>query len=549
MISGCLAKLQQAEAEWAAVMHPSVLVLVVLLAGGAVAALWAPWLLRSYGRTVTRYMSFRQVAAPPQAWWQRRTRLLHRPEAASATREPGGGTLADAMQRRESRIRRATALAFAVFVVIGAAVFMLHERVSALDYANMLFPLIVLAAGPAVVNVMPAGSARRLLGISAALLLVSAAIEGAVGASEWSDAVVGALFVLALQVVCLHRLLRALFVPLTVLAGAAAFGIVAATAALLPAGCISDPAHLAGADAWLGIGSVAGAVFAFGLCLWGGVQLLSGLARLYERGFISDLSLVSGSGVLIVAGLVAFSADKPGTTPTVLGLVWLAWCSATLATYIVVLRMGPSPAMSKSLLVLRVFSKGSKAEQLLDVVQTRWRYAGPVLQIGGPDLAQLNIDPYELVKFVSFKTHELFLPGEVSREQLQDGLDLAPDREGRFRVNDVFCFDTAWRSTVESLMDMSDAILLDLRGFQAKRAGTAYEITRLAAHERLRRVVAIGDKLTDWAHVDTLLDAEGQRDGPRETRLHADAADLARLCIASLCAVALQSEPARSGLR
>src|SRR5437667_448595 len=144
-----LAKLQQAEAEWAAVMHSSVLVLVVLLAGGAVAALWAPWLLRSYGRTVTRYMSFRQVASPPQAWWQRRTRLLHRPEAASATREPGGGTLADAMQRRESRIRRATALAFAVFVLIGAAVFMLHERVSALDYANMLFPLIVLAAGPA----------------------------------------------------------------------------------------------------------------------------------------------------------------------------------------------------------------------------------------------------------------------------------------------------------------------------------------------------------------------------------------------------------------
>src|SRR3989442_11245092 len=109
MISGCVAKLQQAEAEWAAVMHPSVLVLVVLLAGGAVAALWAPWLLRSYGRTVTRYMSFRQVASPPQAWWQRRTRLLHRPQAASAPREPGGGTPADPMQRREARLPPAPA--------------------------------------------------------------------------------------------------------------------------------------------------------------------------------------------------------------------------------------------------------------------------------------------------------------------------------------------------------------------------------------------------------------------------------------------------------
>ena len=140
---------------------------------------------------------------------------------------------------------------------------------------------------------------------------------------------------------------------------------------------------------------------------------------------------------------------------------------------------------------------------------------------------------------------------QVNARQTDTNLTSATktDREGRFRVNDVFCFDTAWRSTVESLMDMSDAILLDLRGFQAKRAGTAYEITRLAAHGRLRRVVAIGDKLTDWAHVDTLLDAAGRRDGPRETRLHADVADLARLCIASLCAVASQSEPAPSGLR
>jgi len=90
------------------------------------------------------------------------------------------------------------------------------------------------------------------------------------------------------------------------------------------------------------------------------------------------------------------------------------WVTLTIGAYIVVLRASPWPAGACSLLVLRVFSPNRRSDRLLDQVQTGWRYAGPVLQIGGPDLARLNINPYEFALFLGMRTHQLFLPGEVT---------------------------------------------------------------------------------------------------------------------------------------
>jgi hypothetical protein len=72
----------------------------------------------------------------------------------------------------------------------------------------------------------------------------------------------------------------------------------------------------------------------------------------------------------------------------------------------------------------------------------------------------------------------------------------------------VFCFNTAWRSTVVQLMQLSDVVVLDLRGLTAQREGTGFEISQLARHRLLDRVVALGDDSTDWRHVDALLQAE-----------------------------------------
>ena len=166
----------------------------------------------------------------------------------------------------------------------------------------------------------------------------------------------------------------------------------------------------------------------------------------------------------------------------------------------------------------------------LDEVQTSWRYAGPVLQIGGPDLARLNINPYEFALFLGMRTHQLFLPGGVTKERVVSGLDLAPDREGRFRIAEVFCFDSAWRSTVQALIETSDAILLDLRGFGPQREGTAFELAQLASRGRLDRTVVVGDATTDWCYFEALAGSEAKS----IVRLDAQGRNLVDSCIAAL---------------
>jgi hypothetical protein len=164
----------------------------------------------------------------------------------------------------------------------------------------------------------------------------------------------------------------------------------------------------------------------------------------------------------------------------------------------------------RSLLLLRVFAKQGKLTELLDMVQARWRYVGPIHQIGGPDLATRNVDTYEFMMFLSGRLHEIFLPEAASPELLQARLPVRADREGRYPVNEVFCFNSAWRTTVEQLMRSSDAIVLDVRGLSAQHEGTGYEIKALAQSALLEWTVAVGDNTTDWALVDQLIAEAGQ---------------------------------------
>jgi len=58
-------------------------------------------------------------------------------------------------------------------------------------------------------------------------------------------------------------------------------------------------------------------------------------------------------------------------------------------------------------------------------------------------------------------------------------------------------------------MHVSDAIVLDVRGLTAQREGTGYEIGLLARDAALGKVVAVADDSTDWAHVESLVRAQG----------------------------------------
>lgn len=466
------------------------------------AVLLAPWLRRAYSRRVQRYMGFRETAAPPQAWWQRQARQWGAREAVVDEPLP----LAECMRLREARIRRATIAAWLALVLGSLLVAPFLEDMGAVDIAAMVLFAAILAAGPALVNLRPEGSKTMMLAGAAAVTAAALLLEQDLDAET---VIVAAVLVGVLYLASVHRTMRAAVVPLTILCAGAMVGLALALLALTPAQCMSEGKEIPPSDWALFGGVLAAALGAFVGCLWLSARVMDGLVRLVQRGWLSNISVTAGSGMLIVVAVLVLATDSPSATPAVQGLLLAAWVALVGGAYAFMLWRQPSPRKGRRLLMLRVFSRDRKAERLLDAVQARWQLAGPVLEIGGPDLVLLNLDIEEFIRFVNFRLHELFQPAAVAGDVLAQSLDLRPDREGRFRVNELFCFDTSWKAIVEQLLGLSDVVLLDLRGFNRERDGTAHEVERLAERGLLPRVVAVGDANTDWAYFDSRVAGRG----------------------------------------
>jgi len=105
---------------------------------------------------------------------------------------------------------------------------------------------------------------------------------------------------------------------------------------------------------------------------------------------------------------------------------------------------------------------------------------------------------------------QIFVTDRVSLRRRLADLDVTPDPDGRYRINESFCSASVWQEAVGELLQVSDAILLDLRSFTASRRGTAFELRLLASYDALKRSVVLIDKETDLsAIVQTIADIPG----------------------------------------
>jgi hypothetical protein len=493
-------------------------ILLLALSGSALAA---PLVQRAYRRRIVRLMRFNQVAPRPSQWWSSKTSGGYESSSPAAVgSKPGGsGTpLLDLVSGRERRVAVSTTLAWGVFVLLALPVsqWVLADG-SASDHAYFAVGAGALALGPAYVNLPPRFARWALvLGCAlAAVLIVSLVTTDAAtpGDSEDPDVletIMGGVIVALAYLSMFPRRLRGLVLPVSVVAA------VALVLLLVPYGYLEPHVGACFAEATTpGASAVSAPYFLLGntmvaLALWLGLKALDGLAHLVEKGWLSELSLISGASLSMIAlALVASSVSEQSASSAWLAWLALPWAGAAVATYALTLgRHAPGPG--PRLLMLRVFARQRKQLKLLDELQSRWRYAGPVHQIGGPDLATTNVDPHDCALFLVGRLHDLFLPTPTSPALLSSRLQGEPDREGRYRIGEVFCFNSAWQQTVEQLMRISDAILLDVRGLTAERKGTSYELCVLARAGLLDRVVAVGDEHTDWALADALLVEEGQ---------------------------------------
>jgi hypothetical protein len=511
------------------IFHTTAAVVFVAVMLAAPLAWWAR---HRYRRAVMRLMGMEQVASAPAP-----ARGDPTPADAGPVLGPAPDRTAAAdVQARMRRITRATLLAWLAFGLLGVVV--------AVAIGPQPWPMrlaagggaALLALGPVLTNLPPRWSAwshrAGLVGGLAALLwmgLADSSPDDADTEPWWETVVIFSGLALAYALM-FHRRLRGLMQPLALLLALIALTIMLPYAWLerLAGSCSQELSRLPdGAPETALSGMLVAQLGVLGL--WLGLRALSGLARLIARGWLSELSLGCALCLLLIALFLtlamvpeANSALQPAPGLALL-LAPIAWALGSFAVY--ALALGPPPAAGPApqLLVLRVFSHDTRRHDLLDGLQARWRYLGPVHQIGGPDMVAMNIDPYEATMFLSSQLHTLFLPGAIDTRQLQARLDTRPDHDGRYRINEVFCFNTAWRRTVEQLMQLSDAIVLDLRGLTDQREGTSHEIGRLAALGLLDRTLALGDGDTDWDHVDALVRQHGA-DPQALQRLQADAA-------------------------
>ena len=232
-----------------------------------------------------------------------------------------------------------------------------------------------------------------------------------------------------------------------------------------------------------------------GLLAW---PVLRGIGRWYERKWTSDQSITLDSIWMLFAVLHTIALVFEGAP-------WILSGVAAFAVYKAVSRLGLSMASrgtrqaqeGSRLLLLRVFSLGRRSERLFDAVTKSWRYAGSIELITGPDLATTTIEPHEFLDFLTGKLSRRFIDGaEAFRLRLSE-MDIHPDPDGRFRVNEFFCRADTWQMVMAELASESDSVLMDLRGFAPQNAGCIHEIDELIQTVPLGKVVFTIDETTD----------------------------------------------------
>lgn len=230
------------------------------------------------------------------------------------------------------------------------------------------------------------------------------------------------------------------------------------------------------------------------LLAWPTYRLGLALANAYRAKRFSDLTYLLAAYWFVVlassalpalqgAGLVALTQLLPW--------LWIPLASWTLRGWLA--PRGAPP----TLLVLRVFQQDAGVQTLFDRVIERWRLAGNTVLIAGTDLLSRTLDPDDLFTFLNGQLASRFVASDAQLVQRLRELDRAPDPDGRYRVNECYCFDSTWQNALAALVGQADVVLMDLRGFQAGNQGCRHELGVLAAAPAgLRRTVLLFDEST-----------------------------------------------------
>ncbi len=490
----------------------------MVLLGFFLAVMLAPVVLWRYHRRVQQLMSMgapeRQEQVPPAA--------SH--SSPLVMPAPGVDALLKTVDARAHIAYRATLVAAGVFamcsalVITFAGMFFESADIRSVEAwaGHALYAVIVCVGAVAPIALLQSPNKR----VRALLLVPFALLIGLIVEDVWLDQTMplgerfallgaGTLGVAILYLALIGRRLRNV-VPVLSLYLATLLGALYVAGVLIE---VLEPCDFEYVD-WVitcvGIAAVWGITRA-------GLGLLGRLTQAYEDKAFSESQLQMGLWFVIVALVLATDTtpddDEVMFSRWSLGIA-LAAILAVLA-YVRALRLQRDWAQPQAMLLLRVFSSHRGTTQLLDDVTHRWSFIGPIHLVAGPDLARQYLEPHELLLFLRRRVREQFILSHEDLSRRLNQLEDTADPDGRFRINEFFCQDDTWQLTVDRLVERAPVILLDLRGFNSARAGTAFEVALLARKGALGRTVFLQDRHTDTQAVDAALaEVPGARIAP-----------------------------------
>ena len=243
----------------------------------------------------------------------------------------------------------------------------------------------------------------------------------------------------------------------------------------------------------------------FALFAVAGWWLLKWLGRRYERRRLSDQSLTMDAMWLFFGIEQSVSMAIEGWIYVFTGLVAFVAYKVVTTVGFMLIRPGHSGVRSPTLLLLRVFALGGKSERLYDALSKRWLRAGSISMIAGPDLVESTVEPHEFLEFLGGRLSRRFVRSDADVQRRLEARHSGTDPDGRYRVNEFFCYADTWQYAMRSLAAGADAILMDLRSFSPSNQGCLYELEQLLVSVPLDRIVFLIDDSTDHAFLERAL--------------------------------------------
>lgn len=158
-----------------------------------------------------------------------------------------------------------------------------------------------------------------------------------------------------------------------------------------------------------------------------------------------------------------------------------------------------------NLLFLRVFGFQNRTEKFFRNLSFHWRKNGSIHLIAAPDLAANLIEPHELFDFFAGNLEKQYIKNDLDLARKMLTMDTKPDPDGRYRINEYFCYNNIWKETLKTLLPYSNVIIMDLRSFSESKKGCIYEIKQLLYQVPLSRILFVIDHSTNFNFLQATL--------------------------------------------